>query len=58
MGKIWKMTENIETLNLKQQKKEKEFFSIRNKLYKFHTIKFFTENLLAIEMRKEGTFYE
>ena len=48
--KLWKMWENIEILNFSQQKK-KELFSIRTKLSYY---KFFTENLLAIEMKNKN----
>ena len=48
-GKSWKMSENIEILNLHNRKKN-ELFSIRTK---YHTTKFFTEYLLAIEMKKK-----
>ena len=43
------MSENIEILNLHNRKKN-ELFSIRTK---YHTTKFFTEYLLAIEMKKK-----
>ena len=42
------MSENIEILNLHNRKNE--LFSIRTK---YHTRKFFTEYLLAIEMKKK-----
>ena len=45
-GKLWKMWENIEILNLQQQKGEEII------LLNYHTTKFFIENLLAIKMRK------
>ena len=48
MEKLWKMLENIELLNLHQQKKEKTI------LYQTQTIikLFFSEKPLTIEMRK------
>ena len=42
LEKLWKMLENIEILNLSQQEEEETIY---------HT-KFFTENLLAIGMKK------
>ena len=45
-GKLWKMWENIEILNLQQQKGGEII------LLNYHTTKFFIENLLAIKMRK------
>ena len=45
-GKLWKMWENIEILNLQQQKGEEII------LLNYHTTKFFIENLLAMKMRK------
>ena len=42
MEKLWKMIENIEILSLQQQKEEETIWCQN----------FFTENLLAIEMKK------
>ena len=49
--KLRKMWQNIEILNLPQQKEEEiiELFSIRTK---FHTTKVFTKTLLVTEMKK------
>ena len=50
--KLWKIFENIMILSLQQHNK------IRNYLLSelnYHTIKFFTENLLAIKTRKTQT---
>ena len=49
--KLRKMWQNIEILNLSQQKEEEiiELFSIRTK---FHTTKVFTKTLLVTEMKK------
>ena len=44
------MWENIEILNLQQQKEEIIWY--QNLVPNYHTANFFTENLLAIEMRK------
>ena len=49
LEKQWKMWKNIKILNLSQQKKKKYLVSDPN----YPTIKFFTENLLAIEMKKK-----
>ena len=50
LQKLWKIWENIEILNLSQQKEEETIWS-HNKVIKLQ--KFFTENLLAIEMKKK-----
>ena len=49
LGKLWKMLENIEILNFPHQKKRRNY-SVSEP--NFHTTKFFTENLLAMEMKK------
>ena len=46
--RLWKMCKNREMLNLPQQNKEETLLAESN----YHTTKFFTENLLAIEMKK------
>ena len=48
------MWENIETLNLQQQKGEEILVSEPN----YHTTKILTENLLAIEMKKNRDTFE
>ena len=48
-GKLWKMLENIEILNLYQQKKEKTISYQTQTIIKLF---FFSENKLTIEMRK------
>ena len=45
LERLWKILENIEKLNLLQQKQEKI-------LSNYHTKKFFTKKFVAIEMRK------
>ena len=49
LEELWKMLENIEILNLSQQKEE-EIILLSEPNY--HTTKFFTENLLAIQIKK------
>ena len=49
LGKLWKMSENIEILNFPHQKKRRNY-SVSEP--NFHTTKIFTENLLAMEMKK------
>ena len=46
-GEIW---ENIELVNLSQQKKEKSYLVLEPN---YHTRTFFIEDLLAIEMKKK-----
>ena len=48
-GKLWKMLENIEILNLYQQKKEKTISYQTQTIIKLF---FFSEKKLTIEMRK------
>ena len=47
--KLWKIFENIATKNLSQQKKRRNYLVSGPN---YHIIKFFTETLLAIEMKK------
>ena len=49
LEKLWKMLENIDILNLSQQKQGVNLVSEPND----QTTKFFTENLLAIEIKKK-----
>ena len=49
LKKLWKMWEKIEILNLSQQKKKRNYLVSESN---YHTVKFFTENLLAIEIKK------
>ena len=44
------MLENIEKLNMSQQKKRRDYLVSEPN---YHTTKFFTENVLAIGMEKE-----
>ena len=50
MEKLWRTRENIEILNLLQQKEEKRSYLVSEPNY--HAINFFTENLLATDMGK------
>ena len=50
LEKLWKMGENIEILNLSQQREEGTIYLVSELNY--HTTKFFKENLLVIEMKK------
>ena len=53
LEKLWKMWENKAILNVSQQKRH-YLVSEQN----YHTRKFFTENLLAIGMKKYRDNYE
>ena len=48
LEKLWKILENKDILNQLQQKKLRNYLESKSS---FHTTKFFTENLLAIEMK-------
>ena len=48
LEKLWKMKESIEILNITTERRRNYLESEPN----CHTTKLFTENLLAIEMRK------
>ena len=49
LEKLWNILENIEILNLLQQKEEETILVSEPN---YHTRKFFTKTLLAIEMKK------
>ena len=49
-GKLWKMWESIDVLNLSQYKEEGIIWVSEPN---YHTTKFFRENLLAIELKKQ-----
>ena len=55
LEKLWKMFENIEILNFPHQKKRRNYLVSEPN---YHTTKFFTENLLAMEMKKNRDTYE
>ena len=55
LEKIWKMLENIRDIKLLTTERRRSYLvSERN----FHTTKFFKENLLAIEIKKNRDTYE
>ena len=52
LEELWKMCQNIEILDLTQQKEEWGYLVLEPT---YHATKFFTENVLAIEMKKKQT---
>ena len=55
LEELWKMCQNIEILNLTQQKEEWGYLVLEPT---YHATKFFTENVLAIEMKKKTDPYK